>query len=207
MTLLRSGWVFRGVLTVPLLWPGLAWILARGLIVSDPTEKADAIAVFSGAATYHERTGLAAELYIQSIAPIIILTNDGGRGGWSRSEHRNPYFEERAAQNLESLGALADGIKTLSPVVDSTYSEALSIRDYATLQNLHSIIFVTSAYHTRRARWTVNQVFYGTGIKVSVIGVRPGVDTPSPFSWWLSFGGWRFVAGEWVKLVYYHCAY
>jgi len=207
MSFLKRPWVYRGLMILLLSWPFFAWIGARGLIVATPLEKTDAIAVLSGSATFHERTAYAAELYKQGIAPVILLTNDGGHSGWSRKERRNPLYVESATDNLELLGVPRDKIEILSPMVDSTYVEAGRLRDHAVQHNLHSITFVTSAYHTRRAMWTLENRFRGTGIKLAIQPVAPGQDTPPPATWWLSTIGWQLVGGEWVKLFYYHLVY
>jgi uncharacterized SAM-binding protein YcdF (DUF218 family) len=170
-------------------------------------EKADAIAVLSGSATFRERTNRAAELYRSGLAPIVILTNDGGRSGWSRQSHRNPTFVDLARENLAAGGVPNDKIEVIQPLVDSTYLEVERLREYAVQNNLHSIVFVTSAYHSRRTLWTVQQVFDGTGISIAVQTAPPGQDTPSAATWWLSRRGWQFVAAEWVKLLWYRISY
>jgi uncharacterized SAM-binding protein YcdF (DUF218 family) len=190
-----------------ILWPPFAWVAARGLTVASSIEKADAIAVLSGSATFRERTNRAAELYRNGLAPIVILTNDGGRSGWSRQSHRNPLFVDLARENLAAGGVPNDKIEVILPLVDSTYLEVERLREYAVENGLHSIVFVTSAYHSRRALWTVQQVFDGTGISISVQTAPPGQDTPTAATWWLSGHGWRFVAGEWLKLLWYRIAY
>src|SRR6266481_9602240 len=148
MSFFKRPWVYRGLLILLLSWPILAWLVARGLIVATPLENTDAIAVLSGSATFRERTAFAAELYKQGVVPVILLTNDGGHVGWSRKEQRNPLNVESATNNLELLGVPNDKIEILSPMVDSTYVEAGRVCDYAVQHNLHSITFVTSAYHT-----------------------------------------------------------
>src|SRR3954452_21632791 len=102
--LLRLGFIAL------LLWPILAWSMSRLLIVRTGPETADAIAVFSGSATYKERTEKAALLFKQGMAPLIVLTNDGQRGGWSREQRRNPLFVELAQNLLEQSGVPQDRI-------------------------------------------------------------------------------------------------
>jgi uncharacterized SAM-binding protein YcdF (DUF218 family) len=203
----KRNWVFRGVLLALILWPPFAWVAAKSLIIGSPQEKADAIAVLSGSATYRERTNRAAELYRSGLAPIVILTNDGGHSGWSRQSHRNPLFVELARENLTAGGVPNDKIEIIRPLVDSTYLEVERLREYAVEKGLHSIIFVTSAYHSRRTLWTVHQVFDGTGISIAVQIAPPGEDTPTAATWWLSGRGWQFVAAEWLKLLWYRIAY
>ncbi|MFL6546533.1 MAG: YdcF family protein [Candidatus Udaeobacter sp.] len=207
MTLSKRAWILRLTLVALILWPPFAWVAARGLIETSPIEKADAIAVLSGSATFRERTNRAAELYRNGLAPVVILTNDGGRSGWSRQSQRNPSFVDLARENLAAGGVPNDKIEIIRPLVDSTYLEVERLREYAVENGLHSIIFVTSAYHSRRTLWTVQQVFDGTGISIAVQTAPAGQDTPTAATWWLSGRGWRFVAAEWVKLLWYRIAY
>jgi uncharacterized SAM-binding protein YcdF (DUF218 family) len=190
-----------------LLWPLLAWSMSRLLIVRTGPETADAIAVFSGSATYKERTGKAGLLFKQGVAPLIILTNDGQRGGWSREQRRNPRFVELAQSLLEQSGVPRDRIVIAPTEVDSTFTEANAVKEFAQLNSIRSLVFVTSAYHSRRALWTVRRVFDGSGIEVGIQPVEPGDQTPGEWTWWLTSKGWQFVAGEWVKYGYYHLAY
>jgi uncharacterized SAM-binding protein YcdF (DUF218 family) len=95
----------------------------------------------------------------------------------------------------------------LPGAVSSTYDEAVLLRDYALSHQLRSLLFVTSAYHSRRALWTLEHVFAGSGIEVGLDSPPPGRDTPRPFIWWLSPRGWATVAGEYPKLVYYWLKY
>ena len=190
-----------------LIWPPLAWSMSRLLIVRTVPETADAIAVFSGSATYKERTEKAGLLFKQGTAPLIILTNDGERGGWSREQRRNPLFVELAQNLLEQSGVPHDRIVIAPTEVDSTYTEAQAVKDFAQRKQIRSLVFVTSGYHTRRALWTVRRVFEGSGIEVGIQPVDTGLQTPSEWTWWVTGKGWQFVAAEWVKYGYYHLAY
>src|SRR6185503_18068077 len=144
------GRVVRWLLVCILIWFVLAWFGARALIVEADLPSADAIVILSGSGTYVERTQKAAELYRQGRAPLIVLTDDNTRGGWSNALQRNPYFVERAHDELIKGGVPADKIKIVPGVASSTQSEALIIRNYAVAERLRSILVVTSGYHSRR---------------------------------------------------------
>src|SRR6185369_711733 len=146
----------------------VAWAAAKFLVVNTPLHNADAIVVMSGSAVYKERTLRAAEFYHQGLAPRIILTNDNLRGEWSSAEQRNPFFYERARNNLLFLGVPAERVEVIAQPVTSTYEEAQTLREYAVAHGLRSLLVVTSAYHSRRALWTLNRVFAGTGIEISL---------------------------------------
>lgn len=184
-------------------WWFLAWGAARLLIVSVPLEHADAIVVLSGSAVIRERAQLAAQLYQEGRAPRIILTNDNQRGSWSSAEQRNPFYYERAADLLTGAGVPRAAIEILPQPVTGTYEEVSLLLAYAKEHRLGSILVVTSAYHSRRALWTLRQVFANSGINVGLAAVPPGTQAPSPLTWWLHIRGWRMVAGEYAKMIYY----
>jgi uncharacterized SAM-binding protein YcdF (DUF218 family) len=188
-------------------WSLLAWLGANLLIVRVPIDRADAIVVLSGSATYVERTHRAAQLYNEGRAPKIILTNDGQQGGWSNSKQRNPYFIERAREELLKLNVPATAIEEIPQSLANTYEEATELRRYAAAHGLRSLLVVTSAYHSRRALWTLRRVFDGSEVRIGMESPPTGEQTPRPALWWFFPSGWRFVFGEYVKLVYYRLSY
>ena len=188
-------------------WSLLAWIAARALITRAELSSADALVVLAGSSTYLERTGWAARLYREGRAPLIILTNDGVRGGWSVAEQRNPLFVELAAEELRREGVAAEKIETIPEVASGTYEEAMRLREYSVARKLRSILVVTSAYHSRRALWTLRRVFEGSGIEIGLEAPAPGIQTPTPATWWWHGMGWQIVPGEYAKMIYYWVKY
>ena len=184
-----------------------AWVAARALIVKAELASADAIVILSGSSTYIERTQKAAELYREGRAPLVLLTDDHTRGGWSSALQRNPFFVERAVEELIKQGVPDEKIRIAPGLASSTQAEALLLKDYAAAQGLRSILVVTSAYHSRRALRSLRQSFAGTGTTVGLEPAPPGSQTPSPPLWWLQPAGWRTVGGEYVKLIYYWFSY
>ena len=203
----RLRTVVKALMLFVLVWVVLAWVGARALIVSAPLNSADAIVVLSGSSTYVERTRKAAELYRQGRAPLVLLTDDHTRGGWSTVQQRNPYFVERATEELIEQGVPAEKIRIVPGYASGTHEETLLLKDYTTAQGLRSILVVTSAYHSRRALRSLRQNFAGTGMTIGLEPVPPGSQTPPPGFWWLQFQGWRSVGVEYVKLIYYWLRY
>ncbi|MCA1634417.1 MAG: YdcF family protein [Acidobacteria bacterium] len=113
----------------------------------------------------------------------------------------------REAEALQLAGVPAEQVEVLPQPVSSTYEEAVRLRDYATTQGLRSVLIVTSAYHSRRALWTMRRVFEGSGVEVGLAIAPIGEQSPKSATWWLHISGWRMVAGEYVKLVYYWLRY
>ena len=199
--------VFFVALTMVLLWPLAAWTAAQALIVAPETSRADALAVLAGSSTYLERTRHAAKLFHAGRAPLIVLTNDNVRSGWSAAEERNPLFVERAAEELRSAGVPADKIEIVSGNVLGTYDEAVRLREHAGRRRWQSLVVVTSAYQSRRVRWTLQRVFDGSGVTTGVDAAPPGQQSPPATTWWLHRFGWDLVPGEYAKLVYYRLKY
>lgn len=203
----RARRILLWALLILAAWWLVAWVAARALIVSDELPHADAMVVLSGSSVYQERTRRAAQLFSEGRAPKIVLTNDNQPAGWSNELQRNPLFIEREAEALRSAGVTEAGIEMLPQVVSSTHDEALLMREYAETHGLHSLLIVTSAYHSRRSLWTFHKVFEGSGINIGLTIVPPGEQTPQPATWWLHLHGWQAVAGEYLKLIYYWWAY
>lgn len=206
----RQRWTRRVlciVLSFVVAWPLLAWVAAKGLIASSEPNHADALVVLAGSSTYVERARWAAQLFHEGRAPKIVFTNDNLISGWSNAEQRNPLFAERAAEEIMRNGVPAQRIEIIPQAVSSTYEEAVRLREYATTHRLRSILVVTSAYHSRRALWTLRRVFGGSGIIIGLDPVPPGQQSPSPATWWWHMLGWQMVPGEYLKMIYYFVQY
>ena len=188
-------------------WPFAAWGAARALVVGCELERADAVVVLAGSSTFRERARHAAEIYAQGRAPFVVLTDDGQRSGWSAEKQTNPLFHERAAEELLKSGVPAARIRVLPGVVASTHDEALRLREFAEAEGLRSLLVVTAAYQSRRARWTMNRVLGAGGVRVGVDAAPPGGESPPATTWWLHGLGWRLVPGEYLKLAYYVLRY
>ena len=207
----RTRHWLRRILLIALLgaaaWPLIAWAAARLLIVEAEVIQADAIVVLSGSSTYIERADWAAKLYSRNRGPIVILTDDKLISGWNRIEERNPYFYELAAKELQKRGVPAERIQVISEPALGTYYESLNVCEYATTHHFKRILVVTSAYHSRRAFWSVRRACERSRIEVGISAPAPGWQTPSPWTWWMRRWGWRVVAGEYPKIIYYWWRY
>jgi uncharacterized SAM-binding protein YcdF (DUF218 family) len=196
-------------LSLFLAWLLIAPFLAKGLIIEKPLEKADAILVLSGSSLYIERTQKAAEVYKKGAAPVVFLTDDGDRTGWSKIEKRNIPYVEMARRNLISQGVPAEAIVILQPQVTGTIYEARVLAEKAKTENLQSIVIVTSAYHSRRALWVFERFFAENNLhtEFGIVPAAAGVQTPPPFVWWLTAKGWGSVGAEYLKFAVYWAYY
>jgi uncharacterized SAM-binding protein YcdF (DUF218 family) len=197
------------ILVLFLFWIIVAPFLAKNLIVEKSLEKADVIVILSGSSAYIERNQEAVILYKQGIAPKIILTNDGLKGGWNKIEQRNPYFVEKARAELISQGVPVEAIEVLPTFVDGTDEEADLFAKFAREKDLKSVLLVTSAYHSRRTLWTFEKAAakHNLSIEIGIESPPTGQQTPPPVYWWLSPTGWTSVGEEYVKIVYYWLYY
>lgn len=192
------------------LWPLLGWVAAQLLIVKSDmslADGADAIVVLSGSSTYLERADWAAKLYHEGRAPVIILTDDKLTSGWNSVDNRNPYFYELAIKELQKRGVPSEKIEVVSEAALGTYYESLNVCEYATNHKLKKLLIVTSAYHSRRALWSMRRACAHSRIETRVSAPPPGWQTPSPWTWWTRRWGWKVVAGEYIKMVYYWWQY
>ena len=188
-------------------WILIAPYLAGRLIVEKRLTRADAILILAGSSVYLERTAEAAEIFKQGVAPKIVLTDDGGKTGWSRVEKRNIPYVEMAQRNLIARGVPAEKIEIIKPAGSGTIYEAQIFKEKAAQENWKTVLLVTSAYHTRRTLWTFERVFTDKPIEFGIAAPPAGEQTPSPIYWWFTPVGWNFVAGEYVKSFYYWVYY
>jgi uncharacterized SAM-binding protein YcdF (DUF218 family) len=215
MVLKRPRILKIGLLAI-VAWTVAAAFAPRMLVVNAPLASADAIVVLSGSSAYLERTQKAAQLYREGRAPRVLLTDDHTRGGWNSAQQRNPFFVERAMEELVKAGVPQDRIEIVPGFAGSTRDEALILKEraidevhvdhFVRYPKLNSILVVTSAYHSRRALRTLQQAFAGTDVTV---GMDPSTNDSFAASafWWLRPQGWRTVGGEYVKLIYYWFKY
>lgn len=208
----KQSRIFRTIvvfLALFLFWIIIAPFLAERLIVEKSLERADAILILGGSSAYLERTQKAAEIYKKGVAPKIFLTDDGDQAGWSQTEQKNPSFVELARRSLIEQGVDSENIEILEPEVAGTIDEARILSQKVRTANLHSVLLVTSAYHTRRALWAFERVLAENDSQTAlgITAPPPGRQTPPIFSWWLSPLGWRNVGGEYLKTFVYWVYY
>jgi len=197
----------RWLVPALVVWTAIAWALARYLETSADLQKADAIVILSGSALYAERADWAAHLYHEGRASRVILSNDNQRGGWSNEDEVNLLFYERAKRRLIVQAIPPEKIEIVLQPVSSTYDEISSIKEYAQAHQLKSLLFVTSPQHSRRALWTLNTIFRQSDIHIGLSMAPAGPNSPWPATWWLLPRGWRIVAGEYLKLIFYWLKY
>jgi uncharacterized SAM-binding protein YcdF (DUF218 family) len=205
----RTFKIISVFLVLFLVWVLFAPCLAEFLIVEKPLPKADAIFVLGGSSAYVERSQQAALAYKQGISSKIFLTNDGLKSGWNKIEKRNPYFVEKARWELIAQGVPENAIEILPGTVYGTQDEAELFAKTFQEKHLHSVLLVTSAYHSRRTFWTFEREAARNNLPIE-IGIEPaptGQQTPPTSAWWIKRNGWQWIAGEYIKGLYYWLFY
>lgn len=186
--------IFSFALRAPLL-TGVAGFLT----VEDSLTQADFIYVLTGGP--NERPFRAAELYHQNLAPEIILPQAEIR----RTEALGLYPNETdvAVQTLRKLGVPDSAIRVVETAggVTSTIDEARLLRYIATTQSPRQVIVVTSAHHTRRARWILRRQLDGSSVRLIMVAANQTAFSAS--NWWKNEAGLTAIVNEYMKLAYY----
>lgn len=176
------------IMAVPLLQG-----IGKVLIVNDSLEKADLITAVSGPSY---RITYAAELFQQHLASYLFFT-----GGFN--EHEQRYDADWSATLARNYGVPPENIYTDDSAVISTYQEAERVKAFieAHPDKVYSVIVVTDAYHTRRAKWAYQKVL-GPDIKVMVKPV-PWEAAGYSSKWWRSATTREMVIKEYLKYTFY----
>jgi uncharacterized SAM-binding protein YcdF (DUF218 family) len=147
--------------------------VAESWMVEDVDGKADALVVLSDDNFYADRAQRAAELLREGKGNVIVASG--------RRLRPNAGITELMEHDLIERGVPKDKIVRLAHDADSTREEAEAVVRLATEKKWHSVIVVTSNYHTRRARYIFRKVF-PLGIEVYVASARDGDFDPQ--HWW-----------------------
>jgi uncharacterized SAM-binding protein YcdF (DUF218 family) len=123
----------------------------RWLVVEDPLQKADAIAVLSG--RMPGRALEAARVFKQGYANRVWLTHSSEPAA-TLGELSIPFVGEESynKQILVHAGVPESAIQILDPPITNTADEMQTIGAALRRENLHSVIIVTSKVHTRRTK-------------------------------------------------------
>jgi uncharacterized SAM-binding protein YcdF (DUF218 family) len=139
---------------------------------------------------YADRAAHAADLYRHGWAPVVVASGRKLR----------PYagVGELMQHDLIERGVPKDKIVIISHNAENTREEAQILLQQATEHKWHSVIVVTSNYHTRRARYIFVRVF-PQQIGVTVSGANDGSFDPD--RWWQSRLGVKELTREWAGML------
>ena len=181
---LHSGRALRIVLVLAaaVLLAAIVFFLfvGRWLVVEDPLEKAQAIAVLSGSMPL--RATEAAKLFREGYAPEIWLTRSTQPG--ATLEAMGIRYVGEDFYNFRVLmheGVPADAIRVLEPPIVNTGDEISAISAALVEEKGSTVIVVTTKVHTRRVHTLWRRLAAGRGR----ILVRAASDDPfEPSHWW-----------------------
>ena len=148
-------------------------LVGEGWVVEDNLERSDAIVVLSDDNFYADRATRASQVYRQGLGSIVVAS---GR-------RLRPYagIAELMEHDLIERGVPKDKILRVAHDSDNTREEAKVLARVAKQKKWHSVIVVTSNYHTRRARYIFSHVF-PQEIRIQITGAHD--DTFDPERWW-----------------------
>jgi uncharacterized SAM-binding protein YcdF (DUF218 family) len=84
--------------------------------------------------------------------------------------------------------------------VTSTQDEGRVLRDYLREQPAQRVIVVTSAFHTRRARWTLRRELRGVEADLRMAAAED--DRFDASNWWTREAGFLAYVSEMLKFVH-----
>jgi uncharacterized SAM-binding protein YcdF (DUF218 family) len=146
---------------------------AEAWIIEDPLDKADALIVIGDDNFYADRATRGVQLFREGKAPLIVASG--------RRLRPNAGIAELIEHDLVERGVPKDKIVRFTHDGDSTLEEAQALVRFVKSKKWHSVIVVTSNFHTRRARYIFRKVF-PQGIEVRVASARDGDFDPA--HWW-----------------------
>ena len=185
------------------LWVSRAAILqtvAELLVVEDARTPSEFVVLLAG--NTEERPRRVAELYKQGLAKVVLVCHV--RMTETQRARGLPSHTEILVMTLELYGVPRSAIVVLGEEygVTSTYDEALTVKRYLDERRADGpLALVTSAFHTRRARWIFGRVFEASPHTLQM--------TPAPYesfdatNWWRHEDGLITVNNEYIKLGYY----
>ncbi len=179
-----------GIILIP-------FLVAPWLVVDNAADTADAIVVLGGESPLPNRTIHALHLYEQQRAPIVVFAGGALPGRSPETSSAYASLRQALARGLPTDVALvADGAQ-------STYDEAVLVRDLAIARGWRSLVIVTDPYHTRRAMRTFRAIIPEVHVTASVAPFLDScVDT-----WRCRMRVWRYAASELVKMSFYRLYY
>lgn len=156
-------------------------------VVDDPLVHSDAIVMLGDDDYSGDRAARAAELYKQGWAPVVVASGRMLR----------PYagIAELEAHDLAGDGVPQQAIVQFPQRAEDTREEALALAGLFATRGWHSVVVVTSNYHTRRAQFIFSRVLPAD--EQSRVASAPDANY-DPAGWWLTRQGIKIFSSECV---------
>jgi uncharacterized SAM-binding protein YcdF (DUF218 family) len=170
---------------------------ANALTVDDDLVPADFIYLLGGDA--HIRPVHAARLFRDGLAPQVVITTGGPL---TSRVSTTPDSADSVVQLLRLEGVPDSSIAALPlpPGAASTQDEGQALRRYLQEHPAQRVIVVTSAYHSRRARWTLRRELKGVNVDLRMSAAPDPRFNAS--NWWQNEEGFVAYLTEALKFVH-----
>jgi len=170
------------------------WLPAVGrlLVWSDAEAPADAAVVLAGDFTGYRLTA-AAELARRGVVPLVLVSGPPGMYGINEADAAIRFITARGYE-----------ARWFAPSRHSGYSTRDEVEYLLTdleRRQVKRVIFVTSNFHTRRARRIVLDAIAKRGLKMELRVMASGDPNYRTDSWWRSREGLKTAFYEWTKTV------
>jgi uncharacterized SAM-binding protein YcdF (DUF218 family) len=175
---------------------------AAFLVIRDRLEPADVVMVLNG--DPNSRPFYACDLYRRKLAPKLLIA----RAESSPIVGLNliPNTTDLTVGVLRRLG-VPEGDLVQAPFpggVTSTFDEARVLRDYSQAHGVRSAIVVTSAFHSRRAKW-IMETTVPRGVRIMMSPIDDQKYNQN--NWWHREDGLIACQNEYIKLLFYRLRY
>jgi len=199
---LRYLIVFTAIVGLTLAVPGVRQALLRlaghALVAEDPLEGVDAIVVAVDA----DGAGVleAADLVRQGISTRVAVFADPPSTTDRELLRRGVRYHDEAAFSVEQLRALGvDSVEVIPRDVVGTNDEAAALPSWCAVKGYRSVLLVTTADHSRRARRVLQRGMQHSGVTVLVRASRYSEFESD--AWWQTRAGIRIELVESEKLL------
>jgi len=181
--------IFAAVLLAALNHKSILTAAGNYLVETSRPEKADAVLVLAG--DYRgSRITRAAELVKAGYAPVALVSGPTEMYGVNEAT--------LAIQYIVARGAPSNYFEPIHIRALSTFEEARAFDPELRKRNIHTLILVTSNYHTRRAAETFRRAL-GKDIRIVPIAAEDSYFRPD--SWWHNREGQKTVFYEYSKTI------
>ncbi len=171
---------------------------ANALTVDDAVAPADFLYVLGG--DVNTRPFHAADLFRRGFAPRVVIPRTEDRPASERGFYPNDADVVVRILQQEGVPDSAITMLRIPGGVTSTQDEGRVLRDYLRMSPAQRVIAVTSAYHTRRARWTLRREL--DGIQMDLRMAAAPDDRFDASNWWTREAGFLAFMNETLKFVH-----
>jgi uncharacterized SAM-binding protein YcdF (DUF218 family) len=183
--------IVAGIIMIPVIMVGAGYYL----VVRDPIRNSSAVAVLSGGGI--ERLDHAVKLLDDRFARRLILTNTSQVDPQTGTRMSKVMMDQASQRGVRKVNIYITGGESAT-----TREEAIAIKSLMDERDWKSLIVVTDSFHSRRTKIIFQDVFKGSGVKISV---NP-IDAPDywykPAAWWKNPDSRRATIYEYVSLIY-----